>query len=482
MSNTGRTFADRYLLDVQISSPVGTTVWRALDRVLNRWVTVYLLPTSDPRGKVVTQACLAVAANGDRDAIAILDVIESGNLSEPSGQVVTQLLGIITEWAEGSSLDEQLIAGSEPFDGVAALAITRRIAGALAIAHERNIAHGRLRPHNIVVSSGHEVRIAGFGIDRSFLGQDDSDAVRADIRGVGNLLFAMVTGMWPHGATDGLPSAPTNGHTVLPSTLRSGISGSLDALYLRTQDGTFSSMHEVIAAFSVGAAEASTPTTSAFSRLAGHPVQWQGRPESHSLRIRAVAIALACVIGMGWIGWQLLTHNFNKSDVPVAILASPLPSTSPYPSNSALNQAVEIAAVTDYDPFGDQTENPGQTALAVDGNVASAWNTVNYRHEDMAGKPGVGLLLDLGAPRPVSSVDLTFLQSGVSVSIFVSDSSAPDVTTAQLLGELKNAGTTAIIKSPRAISGRYVLVWLTQVPQTPDGKYAAGIAEITIGL
>lgn len=483
MSSTGRTFADRYLLDVQIASPVGTTVWRALDQVLNRWVTVYLLPTTDPRGKVVIDACLSVAANGDRDSVAILDVIESGDLREVEGQVVTQMLGIITEWAEGTGLNERLLS-EEPIDSAAALTITRRIANALARAHERDIAHGRLRPHNIVVSFSDEVRVAGFGIDRSFLGQDDSDAMRADIRGVGNLLFAMVTGMWPHGATDGLPSAPLHTTAVLPSTLRPGISSSIDSLYQRTQNDSFASMKEVLAALSVGAAEEATHVPSALSRLAAHPVQWHGRPESKSHRIRATAIALVCVMGMGWVGWQLLTRNFNKSDVPVAILASPLPSSAlhPSPTPSVSREIAEIAAISDYDPFGDHKENPDQASLAIDGDLTTSWNTVNYLHKDMAGKPGVGLLIDLGAPRPVTQVTLNFLEPGVSAKVFVSDSSEPDITSAEQLGEVTGADMSAIIKAPRSISGRYVVVWLTQVPQSANGSFKGGITEIQVGL
>lgn len=483
MSNTRRTFADRYLLDVQIASPVGTTVWRALDQILNRWVTVYLLPATDPRGKVVIQACLSVAANADRDAVAILDVIESGNLREANGQLVTQLLGIVTEWAEGTSLNERLLT-DDPIEPLTALTIARRIASALARAHERNIAHGRLRPHNIVVSYSDEVRVAGFGIDQSFLGKDDHDPIRADIQGIGNLLFVMVTGMWPHGSTGGLPSAPTQIAGVLPSTLRPGISSAIDSVYQRTQNNSFSTMNDVLAALSVGAAEDSSSSPTTFSRLAAHPVQWHGRPESKSHRIRATSIALVCVLGMGWVGWQLMTHNFNSSDVPVAIIASPLPSEliNASPSAPATPALVEIAAVTDYDPFGDQTENPDQASLAVDGDASTSWNTVNYRHKDMAGKPGVGLLIDLGAPRPVTQVTIDFREPGVSASVFISDSAEPDITSADQLGQVQEAGTSAIIKSPRAISGRYVLVWLTQVPQSADGSFTGGITEIAVAL
>jgi hypothetical protein len=191
---------------------------------------------------------------------------------------------------------------------------------------------------------------------------------------------------------------------------------------------------------------------------------------------------MVCVMGMGWVGWQLLTHNFNKSDVPVAILASPLPSTSLSPSPSATSEFADVVGISDYDPFGDQTENPDQAALAVDADLATSWNTVNYVHNDMAGKPGVGLLLDLGAPRPVSSVNLNFLDPGVSASIYVADSEQPDITTAELLGNVSDADTSAIIKAPRAISGRYVLVWITHVPKNTNGSYKGGIAEIQIGL
>jgi hypothetical protein len=47
---------------------------------------------------------------------------------------------------------------------------------------------------------------------------------------------------------------------------------------------------------------------------------------------------------------------------------------------------------------------------AVDGDAATVWRTERYRSAAFGGlKPGVGLLVDLGAPTPVSSVELTTL-------------------------------------------------------------------------
>lgn len=457
-------------------------MWRALDNVLNRWVTVYLLEASDPRCSSVIQACLSVAANGDREAIAILDVIEHGVLVDEATGQEQAFIGVITEWAEGEGLQQRLLTESDPFDPNTAVDITRQIAAALARAHSKGIAHGRLRPHNVMVSQAREIRLDGFGIDRSILGPDDADGFRADIRGVGNLLFAMVTGLWPHGIVDGLPAAPKHGPTDPPSAFRGGIPASIDELYLQTQDNSFGSMRELVDALSVGAAQTSTQSTSTLARLASHPVQWHGRPETKSHRVRATSIALLCVMGMGWVGWQLLTHNFNKSDVPVAIVMSPLPSASLNPTPSETPEIASLVSASDYDPFGNQTENPDQAPLAIDGDPATAWTTVNYLAENMAGKPGVGLLIDLGAPRPVSQVTLTFDSPGMSASVFVTDAEAPDVTTAESLGQVEAADTSAVIKAPRAISGRYVLVWVTHVPKVSTGNYKGGIAEVQIEL
>ncbi len=484
MSDAGRTFADRYLLDVQVSSPVSPTVWRALDTVLNRWVTLYLLDETDSRRNNVVTTCLLAAANAGRNSIALLDVIESGSLTDNQSLAQpTRYVGIVTEWAEGTGLDERLTSDQEPFTAGVALDLVRQLAVSLAQAHDKHIGHGRLRPHNVLLNELQPVRISGFGVDCSFLGLDETDPIRADIKGVGNLLFAMVTGVWPAGEADGLPTAPISTSRKLPSALRGAIPHSIDALYLRTQDGSITLMRELIDLISVGTAEASVEQTSTLARLAAHPVTWHGRPETHSHRVRATAIAVVCVLGMGWIGWQLMTHNFNKSEVPASILLTPEATPRLIVSPTATStQPIQAVSVKDYDPFGDNSENPDLANNAIDADAATAWTTVKYRSSNMAGKPGVGLLLDLGAPRPVSQVNLDFTVAGMSATVFVTDSANPDVTTAQQLGSLTNADMSGVIKSPRAISGRYVLVWITAVPETTPGTYQGGITSITFGL
>ena len=246
MTTAGRTFAGRYALDVQISTSVGTPVWRALDQVLRRWVTLYLMPRSDNRSPAVIASCLKVSSNSSRNVVAILDVIEAGHITgiatiSPS----EDYLGVVSEWVEGESLDRRLARTDEPFTPEAALEIARKVTQALANAHELGISHGRLRPHNVIFSDSGEIRLSGFGIESSVLGPDRTNAIQSDIHGIGNLVFAMVTGSWPHESVDGLPG--TEGHAVPePSRVVAGITPAIDRFFIATQDGTYLSMSEVL--------------------------------------------------------------------------------------------------------------------------------------------------------------------------------------------------------------------------------------------
>ena len=70
--------------------------------------------------------------------------------------------------------------------------------------------------------------------------------------------------------------------------------------------------------------------------------------------------------------------------------------------------------MADFDPFGDPPEeNADQAPLAVDGKPDTAWTTSTYQQNfgPTGLKDGVGLLLDLGKPQEVGSVDVTLVGS-----------------------------------------------------------------------
>jgi serine/threonine protein kinase len=478
-----RIFDGRYALDVQISSSLSSPIWRAMDQSLKRWVTLILLPTSDLRSVKLLQECQLAAVNDRRDVISILDVIPDGKISsKKSTASKDRYVGIVTEWLDGESLDRLLIRRGEVFPIDQALSQLGTIANTLMHSHSLNIYHRRLRPHNVIFSPGQEVRLTGFGVDSALLGPDSEEGVSQDIKGVGQLLFVMITGMWPLGSVDSLPAALSDvgAGLVLPSQVHGGVRPYIDRLYQRTQDGTYTSMRQVLDALSVGEVEGSETLQSRVSRLTSNSVIWSPPQTSKSSRMRSTLIAGLAVFIFGWIGWQLLTSNFQNSESPVAIVTTPLPTLE---VSQATGKVAEIVSISSYDPLGDSEENSAKASLAADSDLDTAWTTSSYRKADMSGKAGVGLLIDLGATKDVYEVEIDFISAGHSAEIYVVDTDTPNFATELKFGDANPNESSNNVSVADPFSGRYVLIWLTpDLPESSSGEYQGGIAEIKIRL
>ena len=478
-----RIFDGRYALDVQISSSLSSPIWRAMDQSLKRWVTLILLPTSDLRSVKLLQECQQAAVNDRRDVVSILDVVPDGKISSGTdSNSQDRYVGIVTEWLDGETLDRLIVRRGEVLPVEQALRQLGIIANTLMHAHSLNVFHRRLRPHNVIFSQGQEVRLTGFGVDSALLGPDSMDGIAQDIKGVGQLLFVMITGMWPLGSVDSLPAALGDGGSglVLPSQVHGGVSSYIDRLYQRTQDGTYTSMRQLLDALSVGEVEESESLQSRVSRLTASSVTWSPPQSSQSNRVRTSVIAGLSVLVFGWIGWQLLTSNFQRSEAPVAILASPLPSIA---VPQATGEVAKAVTVTSYDPLGDNEENSDQALLAIDSDNETAWTTASYNKSDMSGKAGVGLLVDLGVEEEVYSVEIDFISAGHTAEIYVVNSTEPDFATELKFGDTNPNESSSETSSIDPVSGRYVLVWLTpDLPEAESGEFQGGISEIKVRL
>jgi putative peptidoglycan lipid II flippase len=182
----------------------------------------------------------------------------------------------------------------------------------------------------------------------------------------------------------------------------------------------------------------------------------------------------------GWIGWQLLTSNFQGSDSQVAVLASPLPSIE---VSQATGELAKVVTVTSYDPLGDDEENSDQALLAVDSDQETAWTTASYNKADMSGKAGVGLLVDLGVEQEVYQVDIEFISAGHSAEIYIVDSTEPDFAVEIKFGDTNPNESSSEVSAAGPVSGRYVLVWLTpDLPEAENGEFQGGISEIKVRL
>lgn len=124
---------------------------------------------------------------------------------------------IVMEYIPGDNL-KSLIRKEAPFTIKRALEITRQIAEALNHAHQRNIIHRDIKPHNILVTPDGQVKVTDFGIARAISAssftqtgmivgsvqysapeQAKGAAVgpQSDVYSLGCVLYEMLTGTMP---------------------------------------------------------------------------------------------------------------------------------------------------------------------------------------------------------------------------------------------------------------------------------------------
>jgi putative peptidoglycan lipid II flippase len=127
------------------------------------------------------------------------------------------------------------------------------------------------------------------------------------------------------------------------------------------------------------------------------------------------------------------------------------------------------------DPFGDGDELSSNAVLASDGDPETAWRSENY-FDGVLGKPGVGVVLDLGRTREVLGLRLSTPHPGYAFHLAVGDD--PDALIDAVGPSVTAAERTWV---PLEATGRYVLVWITTVVPTTDGNRAEiGEAEVVV--
>jgi hypothetical protein len=192
-------------------------------------------------------------------------------------------------------------------------------------------------------------------------------------------------------------------------------------------------------------------------------------------------VALAVLVA----GAALLAFELGRSDFG----SDPsTPTTSQSTAGTTPVGPLHIAAVSSFDPValgGSGDEYPDQVPLATDADPSTAWTTQTYFRSPYLGneKPGVGLLVDLGEVRTITSVDLTLVGSGTDVELRAApetQTSPPELLTGlRVVATASDAGERVTLTPQSPVSTRFLLVYLTKLP--PEGKdYKGGIAELKV--
>jgi eukaryotic-like serine/threonine-protein kinase len=511
----GFVLARRYRLDEVIASGGMAEVWQAQDLVLQRAVAVKLLHPHLAGDQLVTERFR-------REAIAAARLSHPNIVPTFDAGTDDGLTFIVMGLVNGKSLAEVL--SQRKMTVAEAAMVGRQVADALDHAHNKALIHRDVKPPNVLLMENHRVMVTDFGIAKAVeeeadvsltlpglvigtpaysapeqLAGEDVDE-RVDIYALGALLHEMVcrhisgedaqpTRFSDPSTSDAeavvCPDIPKELVAVIakatavdPNGRHQKVSELRDEL-AKIERGPNQRMFspppiEVSNPNDTGQIAVSSPPTEMFKAkkpapaLAPQPEPQQSRPAPQSLatkgeaqRVKAVAIfltllfLLAVVVGLSWRG--LSTENTSEDE---SLPAEPIAS-------------VQADA---FDPFGNnQTEHNEDAPLAVDGDPTTAWSTETYQQQDM-GKPGVGLILELGESNTLDSMSVESSSQGWSASIYVS-SGRP--TTFEDWGEpvdvQSGLGSQASFDLHQA-EGDSVMLWITDVGNA--GSFSATEVQI----
>lgn len=498
--------------------------WFGHDEVLNRPVSVRMVRNDDARIAAVLGAARAASLIDDPRLMRVLDVIDV-----PADDDSPARTAIISEWAEGRSLVDELLSDG-PMDAERALHSVGEIAQALAIALDKGVPHGRLSPTTVYFTEGGEVRVRGLAVDAALFGPLDSDTRGStissdDVDGLGSLLYAMVTGYWPDPSVleseVGIALAPLAGRTVaLPSNVSAQVPSAVDDVVGRSvlsisrprgsvriadASGFATAVRAAQDRLASGSAATSLLTRPKISRSKRGSARSErenaaiGRPTTMRGVIGGILIAALVVAGFVIGGIIMMNATQEGADKPSQsasaedILSG---SATPFVEEFSFAQPkapVPIVSVRSYDPLADDNndgktdkrkgrENEEGAALAIDVDPATEWLTDTYSSADADGKGGVGLIADLGQPMNIEAVSLSLRGYGSDVSVLVADEIYKDPALWTPFVAVDESGPTIDLRSARPVRGQYVLIWFTELPREPGStdKYVGGIGNLAI--
>ena len=151
-------------------------------------------------------------------------------------------------------------------------------------------------------------------------------------------------------------------------------------------------------------------------------------------------------------------------------------------TNAATPQEITGLIASDLDPQGGtRQENPELAKYAVDDDANSVWSTETYTKQlgPTGIKTGVGLTVDLGAVRTVSSVTLSLVGEPTKVTLYVAPREPQFVADLTPVANGTITASASTLTPSNGAKGRYLVVWLTGLPEVPGG-FRGEIADVVV--
>jgi hypothetical protein len=386
----------------------------------------------------------------------------------------------VTEWVPGRSIAESVADGLiKPF------AAARAVVPLAAAAEE---AHR----HGLVLGCDHpqRVRITPEGIAQMCFALPRPDLRPADdVRGLGAVLYALLTSRWPLSVADaaraGLGAAERVADVVpAPSTQRPGVPVELDALVNGALSPAGSTGHVHTAA---AVHRLLDEVVAEDDRIALFPPEpdgvpsgpgdvWQDGARAHTapdperrrkLLVGLAGLAIAVLLVLGFVGSQVGSLFSDGRGAPVIVVdndaapqpGAPAPAAAPAPAGGA---PVAVAGIEVYDPTGD-SDNAGRVSRVIDGNIGTNWRTFEYRQQFPALKPGVGIMVSFASAVQLTALRIESPSPGTVIQVRsaqAADTALGD-TTVMADGTLGEGGTQISLAGSQPVT--HVLLWITKL-------------------
>jgi hypothetical protein len=485
----GTTLGGRYRLESRIGSGGMSTVYRAHDETLERWVAIKLM-----NREITTDSDQLERFRREAKAVAklshpnIVHVIDAG---EDEGRPY-----IVFEYIEGETLKDRIRRlGRLPIPEAVAYCV--EIARALGAAHASHVVHRDVKPQNVLLDHEGTAKVTDFGIARTLeedgltddgrvLGTTDyvspEQALgqpvtgQSDLYSLGITLYEMLTGELPFTGETQVAVAMKHVREPIPDVrrLRPEVSATL-ATVVETatakdaaqryadDDAMVADLEGVLALETSRAGSADGQVTAVLQSL---PPSTQARVPMavrHRGTVLAFLVVGAIVIAGVVVGLTLgassnKKHGKHRSASGGATVAVALCSACAHAYNP--------------DGQGGTAQDNSAAPLAVDGKASTAWATEHY-YNDTLDKPGVGIYVV--AERGVAATKLVVVTAtpGWAGKIYGSDTT-PNLTKfgasawVALASTANAARTTTFKLASGSHRYKYFLVWITQLPSGGD--------------